>query len=59
MEVKNLNSFKSVEKAIKYEIDRMTKLWEEGKESEIAQETRGWDEGKQKTFSQRKKEGSA
>ena len=59
VEVKNLNSFRSVERAIKYEIDRMTKLFEEGKGSEIVQETRGWDEGKQKTFSQRKKEGSA
>jgi aspartyl-tRNA(Asn)/glutamyl-tRNA(Gln) amidotransferase subunit B len=59
VEVKNLNSFRSVERAIKYELERMTKLWEEGKESEIVQETRGWDEGKQKTFSQRKKEGSA
>ena len=59
VEVKNLNSFKSVEKAIKYEVDRMIKLWEEGRESEIVQETRGWDESKQKTFSQRKKEGSA
>ena len=59
VEVKNLNSFRSVERAIKYEIDRMTELMEEGKGSEIVQETRGWDEGKQKTFSQRKKEGSA
>ena len=59
VEVKNLNSFKSVERAIKYELERMTQLWEEGKESEIVQETRGWDEAKQKTFSQRKKEGSA
>lgn len=59
VEVKNLNSFKSVERAIKYEIDRMIKLHEEGKGGEIVQETRGWDEGKQKTFSQRKKEGSA
>ena len=59
VEVKNLNSFKSVEKAIKFELDRMMKLWEDGKESEIIQETRGWDENKQKTFSQRKKEGSA
>jgi aspartyl-tRNA(Asn)/glutamyl-tRNA(Gln) amidotransferase subunit B len=59
VEVKNLNSFKSVERAIKYELERMTKLWEEGKESEIVQETRGWDESKQKTFSQRKKEGNA
>ena len=59
VEVKNLNSFKSVERAIKYEIDRMTELLENGKDSEIVQETRGWDDSKQKTFSQRKKEGSA
>lgn len=59
VEVKNLNSFRSVERAIKYEIDRMTELMESGKGSEIIQETRGWDEAKQKTFSQRIKEGSA
>ena len=58
VEVKNLNSFKSVERAIKYELDRMVKLHEEGKEGEIVQETRGWDDAKQKTFSQRKKESS-
>ena len=56
VEVKNLNSFRSVERAIKYEIERMTTLWNEGKESEIVKETRGWDEGNQKTFSQRSKE---
>ena len=59
VEVKNINSFRSVERAAEYEIKRMTALWEEGKESEIVQETRGWDEAKQKTVSQRKKEGSA
>lgn len=59
VEVKNLNSFRSVERAIKYEIDSMIELHEEARESEIVQETRGWDEGGQKTFSQRKKEGSA
>jgi aspartyl-tRNA(Asn)/glutamyl-tRNA(Gln) amidotransferase subunit B len=59
VEVKNLNSFRSVERAIKYEVERMTALLDEGKGSEIVQETRGWDESKQKTFSQRKKEGSA
>lgn len=59
VEVKNLNSFRSVERAIKYEIDRMTELLDSGKGAEIVQETRGWDENKQKTFSQRKKEGSA
>jgi aspartyl-tRNA(Asn)/glutamyl-tRNA(Gln) amidotransferase subunit B len=58
VEVKNLNSFKSVEKAIKYEVERMIELFEEGKESEIVKETRGWDEMKQKTVSQRKKESS-
>lgn len=59
VEVKNLNSFRSVERAIKYEVDRMTELMEAGKGGEIVQETRGWDEIKQVTFSQRKKEGSA
>jgi aspartyl-tRNA(Asn)/glutamyl-tRNA(Gln) amidotransferase subunit B len=58
VEVKNLNSFKSVEKAIKFELDRMLSLWKEGKQAEIIQETRGWDEKAQKTFSQRKKESS-
>jgi len=58
VEVKNLNSFKSVEKAIKYELDRMVELLEKGKGDEIVQETRGWDENKQGTYSQRKKESS-
>ena len=58
VEVKNLNSFRSVERAVKYELERMIGLYEEGKEAEIVQETRGWDEGKQATFSQRKKESS-
>jgi aspartyl-tRNA(Asn)/glutamyl-tRNA(Gln) amidotransferase subunit B len=58
VEVKNLNSFRSVERAVKYELDRMTKLLEENKSAEIVQETRGWDEGKQTTFSQRSKESS-
>jgi aspartyl-tRNA(Asn)/glutamyl-tRNA(Gln) amidotransferase subunit B len=58
VEVKNLNSFRSVERAIKFELERMTKLIEKGKVSEIVQETRGWDETNQKTFSQRKKESS-
>lgn len=58
VEVKNLNSFKSVEKAIEFELDRMISLYEAGEEHTIIQETRGWDELKQKTFSQRKKETS-
>jgi aspartyl-tRNA(Asn)/glutamyl-tRNA(Gln) amidotransferase subunit B len=58
-EVKNLNSFRAVERAIAYEIDRQTKLVEAAANGEgggVVQETRGWDEGGQKTFSQRAKE---
>ena len=56
VEVKNLNSFRSVERAIVYEVARQTKLLERGEK--VLQETRGWDEVKQETFSQRKKESS-
>lgn len=58
VEVKNINSFKAVEKAAEFEIKRHIALLEDGKGSEIVQETRGWDENKQSTFSQRKKEDS-
>jgi aspartyl-tRNA(Asn)/glutamyl-tRNA(Gln) amidotransferase subunit B len=53
-EVKNLNSFRSVENAVLFEIDRQIELLESGEQ--IIQETRGWDEDKQKTTSQRSKE---
>lgn len=53
-ETKNLNSFRSVEKAVEYEINRQIELLEKGEE--IVQETRGWDDAKQKTISQRTKE---
>lgn len=56
VEVKNLNSFRSVERAIAFEIERQTALIEKGEA--VVQETRGWDEVAQKTFSQRKKESS-
>lgn len=53
-ETKNLNSFKSVERAAEYEINRQIELLEKG--TSIVQETRGWDDAKQRTSSQRGKE---
>jgi aspartyl-tRNA(Asn)/glutamyl-tRNA(Gln) amidotransferase subunit B len=53
-ETKNLNSFRSVEKAVLYEVDRQIDELEAG--NIIHQETRGWDDAGQKTFSQRSKE---
>jgi aspartyl-tRNA(Asn)/glutamyl-tRNA(Gln) amidotransferase subunit B len=56
VEVKNLNSFRAVEKAIEFEVARHIKALEAGEK--IVQETRGWDEKAEKTFSQRQKEDS-
>jgi aspartyl-tRNA(Asn)/glutamyl-tRNA(Gln) amidotransferase subunit B len=53
-EVKNLNSFKSVEKAAEYEFARQVELLEKGEK--VVQETRGWDDATGKTNSQRSKE---
>lgn len=57
VEVKNLNSFKAVERAIKYEIERQKEALEFGEK--IVQETRGWDDVKARTYTMRVKETSA
>ncbi len=53
-EMKNLNSFKAIARAIEYEAKRQIEALEEGKR--IVQETRRWDENKDATFSMRSKE---
>ena len=53
-EVKNLNSFRSVERAVEYEISRQTKLLEAGEK--VIQETLGWSDATGKTTGQRSKE---
>lgn len=53
-EIKNLNSFRSVERAAEYEFKRQIDILERGEE--VVQETRGWNDDKQITISQRSKE---
>jgi len=54
VEIKNMNSFKAVKKALQFEVDRQKKLLAEGEK--IIQETRHWDESKNITVSMRSKE---
>src|SRR3989338_1130224 len=63
VEIKNLNSFKVVEKSIDFEIARQTELLESGGDGSpvglrprVAQETRGWNDEEEETFSPREKE---
>ncbi len=57
VEIKNMNSFSAIQKAIDYEIERQTVAVESGER--IVQETRLWEEGNQRTSSMRIKEGSS
>jgi aspartyl-tRNA(Asn)/glutamyl-tRNA(Gln) amidotransferase subunit B len=54
VEVKNMNSFRALGRALAFEAERQTRLWEQG--LELTQETRGWVEGRGETVPQRTKE---
>lgn len=57
VEIKNMNSFSAIQKAIEYEIDRQIEAIENGEP--IRLETRLWEEAKQRTVSMRSKEGAS
>jgi aspartyl-tRNA(Asn)/glutamyl-tRNA(Gln) amidotransferase subunit B len=54
VEIKNLNSFRALERATAFEIERQSKILAEG--GEVEQETLGWNEAKETTYTQRSKE---
>ncbi len=56
VEVKNMNSFRAVERAIAFEIERQARALDNGEP--LAMETRGWDDGRQATYRMRSKETS-
>jgi len=53
-ELKNINSFRALHRAISFEVARQTEVLESG--GKVLQETRGWSDAEQRTFSQRSKE---
>src|SRR5438094_520531 len=53
-ELKNINSFRALHRAINFEVERQKEVLESG--GAVVQETRGWSEAEQRTFSQRSKE---
>jgi aspartyl-tRNA(Asn)/glutamyl-tRNA(Gln) amidotransferase subunit B len=57
-EIKNINSFRAIERALAFEVHRQTALWEDGTPP-TQQATRGWDENSQTTVEQRTKEEAA
>ncbi len=61
VEVKNMNSFRAVERALAYEAERQYEVWQETghKLGDVPKTTRGWDEAEQITREQRSKEESS
>jgi aspartyl-tRNA(Asn)/glutamyl-tRNA(Gln) amidotransferase subunit B len=61
VEIKNMNSFRAVERALAYEAQRQYEVWREtGRRlGDVPKQTRGWDESRQATFEQRSKEESS
>ncbi len=61
VEVKNMNSFRAVERALAYEVERQWEVWQETgqKLGDVPKQTRGWDEAAQVTKGQRSKEESS
>jgi aspartyl-tRNA(Asn)/glutamyl-tRNA(Gln) amidotransferase subunit B len=57
-EIKNINSFRAIERAVQYEIARQTDLWNAGTPPAVTT-TRGWNDAQQATVEQRTKEDSA
>lgn len=57
-EVKNVNSFRAVERAVQFELERQTGMWEDGQPPSVTT-TRGWDDASQETVEQRIKEAEA